>query len=67
MQYLTQDCSLLGGFLMTAVGVIYLAFEKQLLAKSGLRGDSTAPANNVLSRSLIGVQVRKAPTRRDGF
>ena len=43
---------------MAAIGVIYLMFEKKLLAKSGLAGDSTLPAEEVLSRSLVGVQVR---------
>ena len=42
---------------MAAIGVIYLTFEKKLLAKSKLAGYSTAPADNVLSRSLVGVQV----------
>jgi hypothetical protein len=63
MRLLTQQYSLSGGFLMTAIGVIYLTFEKKLLAKSRLAGDSTAPADNVLSRSLVGVQVRNALTR----
>ena len=48
---------------MAAVGLLYLAFEKKLLAKSRLPGDSMAPADNVLSRSLIGVQVRNALAR----
>lgn len=47
---------------MAAIGVIYLTFEKKLLAKSSLAGDSTAPADNVLSRSLVGVQVRNVLT-----
>jgi hypothetical protein len=42
---------------MIAIGVIYLTFEKRLLSKSGLAGD------NVLSRSLVGVQVRNVLTR----
>lgn len=48
---------------MAAIGIIYLVFEKKLLAKSGLAGDSTAPAENLLSRSLVGVQVRKTLSR----
>ena len=43
---------------MAAIGVVYLAFEKKLLKQSALAGDSTAPAQNLLSRSLVGVQVR---------
>ncbi|KAL3418347.1 phosphatidylinositolglycan class N [Phlyctema vagabunda] len=46
-----------GGLTMVAVGVLYLVFEKSLLAKSRLAGDSTSPADNALSRSLIGVQI----------
>lgn len=54
-----EDVSLImaGGFLMVAVGVLYLIFEKKLLSKSKLPGDSTEAANNSLSRSLIGAQV----------
>ncbi|KAG0649183.1 GPI ethanolamine phosphate transferase 1 [Hyphodiscus hymeniophilus] len=54
-----EDLNLIlsGGALMAAIGIIYLAFEKRLLAKSGLAGDSTAPADNALSRSLVGVQI----------
>jgi phosphatidylinositol glycan class N len=48
-----------GGALMVAVGVFYLAFERKLLAKSRMSGDSTAPADNLFSRSLIGAQVRE--------
>jgi phosphatidylinositol glycan class N len=48
---------------MATIGVIYLTFEKKLLAKSKLAGDSTAPADNVLSRSLVGMQVGNALTR----
>ena len=47
---------------MAVIGVIYLTFEEKLLAKSSLAGDSTAPAGNVLSRSLVGVQVRNMLT-----
>ena len=58
MYFTNLKNSLSGGFLMAAIGVIYLTFEKKLLAKSKLAGYSTAPADNVLSRSLVGVQVR---------
>jgi len=51
--------SLFGGTWMVLIGVLYLIFEKSLLEKSKLTGDSTAPADNTLSRSLIGVQVRE--------
>jgi phosphatidylinositol glycan class N len=47
-----------GGILMVVIGILYLIFEKKLLLKSKLSGDSTALADNTLSRSLIGVQVR---------
>jgi phosphatidylinositol glycan class N len=47
-----------GGILMVVIGILYLIFEKKLLLKSKLSGGSTAPADNTLSRSLIGVQVR---------
>jgi GPI ethanolamine phosphate transferase 1 len=43
---------------MVAIGVLYLIFEKKLLSTSKLAGDSTAPADNALSRSLVGIQVR---------
>ncbi len=43
---------------MVAIGVAYLAFEKKLLYKTKLAGDSTAPAEDGLSRALIGAQVR---------
>lgn len=60
---------------MVAVGVLYLIFEKKLLSKSKLPGDSTEAANNSLSRSLIGAQVSRhngtlvgqANTRQVGF
>ncbi|EDN91722.1 hypothetical protein SS1G_07582 [Sclerotinia sclerotiorum 1980 UF-70] len=54
---LTWIVSLYGGALMVAVGVLYLAFERKLLAKSKMAGDSIAPADNLLSRSLIGAQI----------
>lgn len=42
---------------MVAVGILYLIFQKRLLAKSALKGDSTTPAKDNMSRALIGVQV----------
>lgn len=42
---------------MSAVGILYLIFQKKLLAKSGMTGDSTKPADDLLSRSLVGIQV----------
>jgi phosphatidylinositol glycan class N len=49
--------SMLGGALMLAIGVLYLIFEEKLLSKSKIAEDSTAPADNTLSRALIGIQV----------
>ena len=49
--------SLVGGALMVAVGIFYLIFQKELLGKAKLAGDSTAPANDFVSRILLGVQV----------
>ena len=46
-----------GGALMVLIGVGYLAFEKQILGKSALKGDSSAVADNVLSRVLVGAQI----------
>jgi len=43
---------------MVVIGISYLLFEKKLLAKSKVARDSITPANNTLSRSLIGLQVR---------
>lgn len=43
---------------MVVVGVLYLIFQKSLLGKSKLLGDSTAPAKDMISRALIGIQVR---------
>ena len=43
---------------MAVIGLLYLAFEKYLLKTSKLHGESTAPADNMLSRALIGAQVR---------
>ena len=45
---------------MVAIGVVYLAFQKRILANSGSKIDSIAPAQNRLSRALIGAQVGKA-------
>lgn len=42
---------------MVIIGITYLVFEKKLLTDSKLANDSTAPADNVLSRSLVGIQV----------
>lgn len=42
---------------MVLVGIIYLVFEKKILVRSKMDGDSTAPADNLLSRTLIGIQV----------
>lgn len=42
---------------MVMVGVLYLTFEKKVLVKSRMLGDSTQPADNTISRCLIGVQV----------
>jgi len=54
---LTSYNRMAGGFLMVAVGLSYLVFEKKLLDKSKLPGDSTVTADNSLSRALIGAQV----------
>lgn len=48
---------------MVLVGVLYLTFEKRLLAKTTLTGNCTTPVNNRLSRSLIAIQVSYV----DGF
>ncbi|RDW92068.1 PigN-domain-containing protein [Coleophoma crateriformis] len=55
----TEDLTyiLSGGSTMVGVGVMYLIFQPSLLGRSKLPGDSTAPAKNVVSRSLIGVQI----------
>jgi phosphatidylinositol glycan class N len=42
---------------MVIIGILYLVFEKKILAKSGFKGDSTEPSSDRLSRSLVGVQV----------
>lgn len=51
--------STLGGFLMAAVGVLYLVFEQRILSGTDSAGNTIASANNALSRSLIGAQVSK--------
>ena len=50
---------------MVIVGVLYLVFEENILARSGFPIDSTQPAQNVLSRSLIGAQVTNPPKLDD--
>lgn len=50
---------------MVAIGIAYLIFEKKVLAKSKLSGDSTAPADDSLSRLLVGVQVSKHRTMQE--
>jgi GPI ethanolamine phosphate transferase 1 len=42
---------------MVAIGLAYLAFQKNILENSRSKIDSTAPAQNGLSRALIGAQV----------
>lgn len=49
---------------MVAIGIAYLLFEKSLLAKSKWSGDSTAPADDRISRSLIGIQASQTKTVR---
>ena len=48
---------LYGGALMVMIGLGYMAFEKKILGRAKFQGDSTAPADSLLSRILIGVQV----------
>ncbi|KAI1151631.1 GPI ethanolamine phosphate transferase 1 [Nemania diffusa] len=49
---------MLGGFLMVAVGILYLVFEDKLLADfSGSIKPQPQPKPNLISRSLIGVQT----------
>lgn len=49
---------LLGGFLMFAVGALYLLFEKSILADSeSTKDDLASPSADLLSRSILGVQV----------
>lgn len=42
---------------MALVGIVYLVFEKRILVKSRMAGDSTKPADDLLSRILVGIQV----------
>lgn len=42
---------------MTFVGIIYLVFEKRILSKTRMADDSTAPADDLLSRTLVAIQV----------
>jgi phosphatidylinositol glycan class N len=42
---------------MALIGILYLAFQKKLLGNSKLSDESAAPANDSLSRALIGIQV----------
>ncbi|KAH8783628.1 GPI ethanolamine phosphate transferase-like protein [Hyaloscypha finlandica] len=54
-----EDVTLIlsGGVLMVTIGVLYLVFEKKLLSKSKVARDSTAPGDNALSRTLVGIQI----------
>ncbi|TVY33970.1 GPI ethanolamine phosphate transferase [Lachnellula subtilissima] len=54
-----EDMNLImsGGALMVVIGITYLVFEKKFLTTSKLTSDSTAPAYNNLSRSLVGIQT----------
>jgi phosphatidylinositol glycan class N len=46
---------------MVIIGLAYLIFEKRLLARSALKGETSPAADNALSRILIGVQVYTVP------
>jgi phosphatidylinositol glycan class N len=49
---------MLGGFLMVAVGVVYLVFEEKILADFSSTTTSRAlRKENHMSRALIGIQV----------
>ncbi|OCL10487.1 GPI ethanolamine phosphate transferase 1 [Glonium stellatum] len=55
-----EDLSLilLGGSLMVAVGILYLLFEKSILANSGSTKDELAsPSADGLSRTILGLQI----------
>ncbi|KAH8804798.1 GPI ethanolamine phosphate transferase-like protein [Xylogone sp. PMI_703] len=54
-----EDVTLIlsGGVLMVMIGLLYLIFEKKLLTKAALKNDFTSPAENIVSRSLIGIQI----------
>lgn len=43
---------------MVALGIVYLAFERRILAGSRSKDDTAAPAENHISRALLGAQVR---------
>jgi GPI ethanolamine phosphate transferase 1 len=52
------NLSLLGGILMVAVGLTYLAFENRILADfSSASTPKAQRTENALSRALIGAQV----------
>jgi phosphatidylinositol glycan class N len=44
---------------MALIGILYLAFQKRLLGNTKLSDESVAPANDSLSRALVGIQVSK--------
>ena len=62
-QLLIPECHrLLGGFLMVAVGVLYLLFEKSILADSDSTEDELASSStDGLSRIILGLQVCTDP------
>lgn len=60
---LTLMYRLSGGIMMALIGVLYLIFEKRLLKRVSLAGDSSASVDDALSRSLIGIQVSFAQLR----
>lgn len=47
----------LGGVLMVAIGILYLAFEEKVLSDFSTAVSKTKPPRNEISRTLIGVQV----------
>lgn len=50
--------SLLGGFLILTLGILYIAFEDSLLEQTATRRDEVkAAAGDRLSRTILGVQV----------
>jgi phosphatidylinositol glycan class N len=56
---LTGFFSLAGGFLMFTVGILYLIFDKYILAQSTASRSLVAkPRADTISRSVLGVQVR---------
>lgn len=52
---------------MVTIGLSYLIFEKILLTRSASVHDSVAPANNAMSRVLIGIQVNGPPPRTHAY